>query len=220
MNIYNIILKRIINYDLSYRQKLIALLQQKADGGIHYTNIFNRRYEFFKDNLGEKDTVLDIGCGTGTILKKISRTINKGIGVDISVDNISLCVKDNSEYHNLSFIHENIFNINYDSLVRDNGVTAIILSHILEHIEYPDEFICSLGVQKLLICVPSEENSWADFVKSLGLKYQTDNTHFREYTRDLLIQHLVKGGYEPQYLGFNQEGEIICVAHLMPSVLQ
>jgi len=193
-----------------YHNQIIARLQQRADDGIHYTNIFNYRFEFFKDNLGPNDVVLDLACGTGTILKKVARTIRQGYGVERSDVNFAHCIVDKPG--NVEFFKRDIFDINYQELQQKIDFNVAILSHILEHVEDVPALLRRILAPKILVCVPSRENSYAQLVLSLGLEYRTDDTHYREYTRDLLRQHLEQGGYDIQYMGFNQEGEIICAA--------
>ncbi len=52
--------------------------------GMHPKNVFNYRYEFFLENVEKNDVVIDIACGTGVILKKISGKIKKGYGIDLN----------------------------------------------------------------------------------------------------------------------------------------
>jgi len=210
--LYRSILKAYLKIHMKYHGKTVAFFQQRIDGGIHYTNIFNRRWEFFSENLTSNDVVLDIACGTGKILKEVSRKVKKGIGVEISEKNYSFALQNMNNYKNLEFIKGDIFEIDYSKFVIEKNITVGILSHILEHIQYPSDFLRKLTLKRLLICVPSEENSWADFLKSCGLSYKTDETHFREYTREVLLSHLLEGGYTSVFMGFNQEGEIICMA--------
>jgi hypothetical protein len=69
-----------------------------------------------------------------------------------------------------------------------------------------------VGAKELLICVPSQENWYRQTLKHLGLRYTTDPTHFREYTRAELKEELARAGYDVTTMGFNAEGEIICSA--------
>lgn len=195
-----------------FHGQIVARLQQPLDGGLHYTNKFNRRHEFFGERVVPTDIALDIACGTGTILKKIAHRIGRGYGIERDPGNLALSRADAPI--NIEFIAADIFAFDYGAFVSEKGITVAVLSHILEHIEDVPGFLKTIKVPRLLICVPSEEHAFADLVKSLGIPYLTDHTHFREYTREQLRGHLAAAGYEAISMGFNQEGEIICEAHI------
>lgn len=197
--IYNKIHDKIIfNYGLS-------------EFGLHPKNVFNYRSEFFIDNVNRGDVVIDIACGTGLILKKISPKIKMGYGVDYSYDSIKTCIKKHSE-KNLKYIHDDISKIDYKDFKKKTNYTTAIFSHILEHIENVPELLKKVSAKKILICVPSKENWKAQLLIDLDLPYFTDRTHFREYDRDTLKNELKDAGYKIQFIGFNPEGEIICKA--------
>lgn len=212
MSIYATLLRGYLRLHGRYHSQIIARLQQPLDGGLHYTNKFNRRHEFFGEHLEASDVVLDIACGTGTILKKIAPTIARGYGIERNPTNLALSRAQAPA--NVEFIAGDIFAFDYAAFAREKGVTVAVLSHILEHIEDVAAFLRQVRIPHLLICVPSEEHAFADLVKSIGLPYRTDDTHFREYTRAQLQGHLEAGGYKATSMGFNQEGEIICEAHI------
>lgn len=211
-SIYASLLRTYLRMHGRFHGQIIARLQQRMDSGLHYTNKFNRRWEFFAEHLATSDIVLDIASGTGTILKKISPRITRGIGIERDATNLQMSRADAPQ--NIEFISADIFAVDYAQLRRDEHVTVAILSHILEHIEDVPGFLRRIQIPRLLICVPSEEHAFADFVKSLGLPYRTDDTHFREYTRAQLADHLGTAGYTIVSMGFNGEGEIICEAQL------
>jgi len=113
---------------------------------------------------------------------------------------------------NIEYTVSDIFDINYKSLKKDIKYNTAILSHILEHIKDVPSFLKRLNAEKLLICVPSQENWRTKLLIEMGLPYFSDSTHYREYTRKMLINDLSKAGYKVSYIGFNPEGEIVCKA--------
>jgi SAM-dependent methyltransferase len=179
--------------------------------GVHPKNVFNYRYEFFLENVGPVDVVIDAGCGTGLILNKIASRIKKGYGLDhdprlpeywkafVHGDNVEPVLTDLSTFDFASFRSK-------------TGYNLCIVSHILEHIEDVPSFLKRINADRLLICVPSQENWRAQLLIHLGLPFKTDPTHFREYTRELLRNELERAGYRPVLMGFNAEGEITCRA--------
>jgi hypothetical protein len=212
---YKYLLKKYLYIYEKYHWGIVARLQQRASGGVHFTNIYNHRFHFFNDRLNSSDIVIDIASGTGTILKKISSSIKFGYGVE--VDDVNLWHANQDLPNNIKFIKGDIFNFDYRGFVSSNKINVGILSHILEHIENVPEFLKQLHINRILICVPSEEHAYADLLKSLNLDYRTCTTHFREYSRAILLEHLESAGYSCIYMGFNQEGEIICEATMNAS---
>ena len=116
---------------------------------------------------------------------------------------------------NLEFREGDIFSSTVQEILK-SGVSKVVLSHILEHLPDPVAFLRTLQGKELLICVPSEENWYRQLLKDLGLNHLSDPTHFREYTRALLKDHLAAAGYRAESLAFNSEGEIICRAISAP----
>jgi SAM-dependent methyltransferase len=179
--------------------------------GVHPKNIFNYRWEFFAENVGPEDIVIDAGCGTGLILSKIAGQIKKGYGLD--------CDQRLSEYwkafphgENVEPVLADLYSFDFTGFKRRTGYGVCIVSHVLEHIEDVPAFLKRINADRLLICVPSQENWRTQLLVHLGLPYKTDPTHFREYTRDMLRLELAAAGYRVVSMGFNAEGEITCRA--------
>jgi SAM-dependent methyltransferase len=179
--------------------------------GLHPKNVFNYRSEFFVENVDKGDIVIDIACGTGLILKKLSPFIARGYGIELSKQNLKICGAKHSA-KNIEYIDDDLFRIDYRNLKRELGYNTAIFSHILEHVEDVPALLSTVDAEKLLICVPSQENWYSQLLIHLSLPYFKDSTHYREYTRSMLRKELSLAGYEIEFLGFNQEGEIVCKA--------
>jgi len=206
------LLKGYLDLDHRFRQSIIANHGFKIFGGVHPKNIFNFRHEFFAENVASNDVVLDIACGSGIILKKIASHIARGYGIDRDVHSLSK-TETAGLPDNIRLIPGDIFKTDYFALQKDIGYNVVFLSHILEHIENVPSFLQLISAKKLLICVPSQENWVAALKKSLSLEIRTDGTHFREYTREMLRAELKQANYAVEFVGFNSEGEIICIAN-------
>ena len=200
--------------DHLYRQKFIARHTKNSFEGLHPKNVFNFRYEFFKNNVSPKDIVIDLGCGTGLILYHISEIIEKGIGIDNNDRNLKQCIsKHNKE--NLSYIKADILNYDYNKLKQKYPYNTLVISHVLEHLDNPVDLLQKTSADKLLICVPSEENWLTQLKMHFGLPYLSDSTHRKEYSRKQLSHECQQAGYHILFMGFNAEGEIVCRAEKM-----
>ena len=92
----------------------------------------------FVDRISNGNTVLDVGCGIGTVAIDIALQKPKSyiIGVDINSKNIEIAnkLKNKNSLNNIKFISGDINNqiqINCD---------VVILSNILEHIDKKNYF--------------------------------------------------------------------------------
>ena len=204
------LLKMYLLLDHETRASFIYAASQNLFGGLHPKNVFNYRVEFFEEHVDENEVVIDIACGTGAILNKLSDKIKQGIGFEKFPPNLELC-RINMKA-NLEFIEADIFTFDYENFQKRTGYTCAIFSHILEHIEEPAKLLNKVNAHKVLVCVPSQENWLAQLKIQLYLPYLTDRTHFREYTRKMLMQELEEAGYKVDNIGFNAEGEIVCAA--------
>lgn len=204
MNIYKAILKLYFSTFSRLNDWLIDRLSIRAYNGLHPKNIFNYRAQFFLDKIKKDESVLDIACGSGALIKLLSKNARQLLGIDIHIEN--------KKIDNYEFLSADIFSVDYKALQAKYSFDVVILSHILEHIEYPVEFLKKIEVKKLLICVPSEENWKTTLKKNLNVFYKSDNSHFREYTREKLQSELTSAGFQINAIGFNSEGEITCEA--------
>ncbi len=195
-------------------ERVFHSLAVRYFGGLHPKNIFNYRSEFFINNVQSDDIVVDVACGTGRILNAISPKIKFGVGLDYDSKNIDKSRKFFSK-ENLIFQVADALNFDYSELKKTHKVNKAIFSHILEHIEDVPALLKNVAVNEILICVPSQENWYRQTLKSLGLRYTTDPTHFREYTRSMLQDELTASNYRIVFMGFNSEGEIVCRALLI-----
>jgi len=181
--------------------------------GVHPKNIYHFRSEFFVDQASADDVVLDVACGTGKILAEMAPKIRRGIGLDYDEKNLVIC-RGRSTQGKLEFCSGDILTYDYAGLRARFPYTKAIFSHILEHVEDVPALLRRVAAKELLICVPSQENWYRQTLKNLGLRYFTDVTHFREYTRKMLTDELRASGYKIAEIAFNAEGEIICRALL------
>lgn len=204
-------LRNYLKYHERFHHKIVARLAMKIFDGLPPGNVFNFRSEFFLQNVNKNDVVIDIGCGTGSTLSRISPLIRMGYGIEYSKDMLAICKSKHSS-GNIEYIENDLFKIDYEELKEKIGYTVAIFSHILEHVEDVPALLSRVKADKLLIAVPSQENWYRQLLIHFNLPYFTDGSHYREYTREMLIRELALASYQVDFIGFNQEGDIICKA--------
>ena len=176
----------------SFTYSWAGRLSTKVEGsGLHPKHRIMNYHQFFVDNVGENDTVLDIGCGNGALTYDVAQKAKKVVGIDLNEQNIT-SARNKFPRENIEYIHGNAL-----TDLPNEKFDVIILSNVLEHIDKRVEFLTSL--KKLapifLIRVPMLNRSWIDvYKKELGLEYRLDKTHFIEYTFVGFKEELGKAG--------------------------
>lgn len=191
--------------------KMYVRFCQPLFDGLHPANVFYYRHEFFIENISPEDIVIDIACGTGKLLYETSPYMYKGYGIEINTTNFKLC-NNKHNVDNIEYILGDIFKADYVKLKEITNYTVAFYSHILEHVEDVAHLLNKVNADKILICVPSQENWLTQMLKYFELPYFSCNSHYREYTREMLTNELIASGYSISSLSFNSEGELICCA--------
>ncbi len=183
----------------------------RAIYGVHPKNVFNHRWPFFARHVEKTDVVLDVACGTGSILSRIADRIGRGVGIDVDPgfarEWAAACSAGPLEFRVVDFTA-----VDFAALRTEVPYDVAIFSHILEHVGDVPALLIRVGAPRVLICVPSVESWYEDLRRALGITELRDPTHHREYTRAMLADELERAGYRVTEMGFNGEGEIVCRA--------
>jgi SAM-dependent methyltransferase len=186
------IVKLLLNADnfIYSRLSKYAVMMGK---GIHPKHRLMKYHDFFMDNINPGDTVLDVGCGNGSVAFDMAKKVKNVVGIDIDDNNIRVAKK-NFLLDNVDYICGDI--LNWDSRQKFD---VILLSNVLEHIEKRVELlkkVKNLG-DKLLIRVPMIDRSWVVLYKrEMGIDYRLDKTHYIEYTFDDFQNEIDSAGLE------------------------
>lgn len=88
-----------------------------------------------------KDTILDIGCGTGTQLIELSKKIKKGIGIDISEGMIkkSKAILNEIQCSNVEFYMGDFLNPEREISLSNMKITKIINNYAMHHLSLEDK---------------------------------------------------------------------------------
>ena len=166
-----------------------------AEGGLHPKHRLIRYHDFFVNNIAAGESVLEVGCGNGALLKDIViKSKGRAVGVEISKESILAARSRFKGVGDVEIIHGDIFEYK-DKQKFD----VIVLSNTLEHLERRSVLLKILKEKfqprKFLIRVPMFEREWVvPFKKELGLEWRLDPTHQTEYTQDEFNDELDKGG--------------------------
>ncbi len=201
---------KIFSWINNFSYKTLSFLAVKENNGIHPKHQILNYHQFFIDNIGPDDKVLDIGCGNGACAFDLAKKARKVVGIDISKKNIEAARK--------KFNSKNLEYILGDATSYDfNGkFDAIVLSNVLEHIDKRVEFLEKIKnlAPKILIRVPLITRDWlSTYKKEKGLSYKLDPTHFIEYTEENLGEEINKAGIKIENL-YIKFGEAYCVAKI------
>ncbi len=94
--------------------------------------------ELVKEGSKKSYTILDMGCGDGTMLRKLSKHLSKYgvshsmIGIDLRDDVLRIAKEKSSEYPNISFKKEDILKAD-SSLSCDILINTLTMHHFDEH---------------------------------------------------------------------------------------
>ncbi len=141
---------------------------------------------FLLDFVTEQQSVLDLGCGSGDISNIIAEKAKVVVGIDHS----EAAIKDAREIYqksNLTFIHADAKTYLQET---DKTFNVLVLSHVLEHLDEPEDFLQSFKnyFEYIYVEVPDFDRDVANhYRKDLKMKLiYSDNDHVSEFDRDEL----------------------------------
>ena len=164
------------------------------EGGIHVKHRLMKYHDFFIDRICSTDRVLDIGCGYGAVAYSVATKAGARVtGIDLNAKNIAKA--------SARFRHPNLVFVHGDARTALPGGEwdVVVLSNILEHLEYRPEFLKDLQrrlqPERILIRVPMINRDWrVSLRKELGLFYFSDPTHYTEYTEESFKEEMKLSG--------------------------
>jgi SAM-dependent methyltransferase len=140
----------------------------------------------------EARRILDVGCGTGGMLKLLSEYGNLH-GIDTSPEAIEYS---RARAGDVATLHQGQVP---DALPAGMSFDLITLFDVLEHMPEPVQTLIQLravlAANATLVCtVPAFSFLWS--------QHDDINHHYRRYTRDMLRSELERGGFEVRYSSY------------------
>lgn len=151
-------------------------------------------HRFLLRRIGSGSIVLDLGCNAGDLTMVIATKALEVVGVDHDEEVISRAKKA-SQASNLSFHYTDALAFLRST---EKRFDTLILSHILEHLDEPEEFLRDHKdhFEQIYIELPDFDKTYLNhFRVELGSKLvYTDDDHVREFDRDELRELLERCG--------------------------
>jgi SAM-dependent methyltransferase len=139
-------------------------------------------------------SVIDIGCGGGRLSQMAATCAGRVLGIDYDPVNIAVAKASNTHAH-VEFRLGDVTSV----LPGERFDLAVVVA-ILEHIEDVDGLLRQIHrvAPRLVVEVPDFDQDVFNLVRrDLGCVWYTDADHVREYTRQVLAQHLERNGWKP-----------------------
>lgn len=154
-------------------------------------------------HIDNSSNVLDLGCSGGEISYLISKNAKTVTGLDHNKESIEIAKKKFSR-SNLKFLQGDAFD--YIKCQKPFSYDKLILSHILEHLENPDQFLieCKKHFKMIYIEVPDFEKTYLNIYRERlksKLSY-TDEDHIFEFDRAEIESLFIKTGLTIIYAEF------------------
>jgi ubiquinone/menaquinone biosynthesis C-methylase UbiE len=103
-----------------------------------YKRIQSEKYKYLLGNFERKDTVLDVGCGTGLLVDLLGSKVACIVGVDFSKEMMRIA----SEFLKKRGIKRDLIRADADSLpFRNNAFTRIVSVTLLQNMPDPENTI-------------------------------------------------------------------------------
>lgn len=162
----------------------LSLEQADKVYGFSDESMRRKNLNFLTTKLKPGFKVMDLGCKYGRISQIIAEKTKEVVGVDHDKVAVEIANK-NNKANNVSFHHADAFDYLKSN---DDKFDLIILSHILEHLDDPQELLNKFKgfFDYFYIEVPDIDDSYLNhyrYREKLDLIY-TDHDHIWEFDRD------------------------------------
>lgn len=95
-------------------------------------NVWNHNYAYhnwIEKNIKNNSTVLDVGCGDGTLIWKIRKKCKRVFGIDTDIKTIDIA-ENNNKYDNVQFINDDFLKYNFENIKFDYIIFVASIHHM------------------------------------------------------------------------------------------
>ena len=166
---------------------------QEIIGNYENISVMGATKDFLDEEVSPGVSVVDLGCSTGHWSRYAKSLGAEVFGVDHNESSIEIAKLLDPSIHFEASTIENFF------LKNSRFYDLAILTHILEHLDSPEQLLAILRTRtnKLIVEVPDIESDPLNFARlTLGLPFYTDSDHVREYSSQTLEQLLRSQKYK------------------------
>ncbi|MEZ5010020.1 MAG: class I SAM-dependent methyltransferase [Chitinophagales bacterium] len=155
-----------------------------------------KNLQLLLSKLDSNSKVMDLGCKYGDISKIVAEKVKLIVGIDHDISALEIAKKENKA-DNLKFEYADAFDYLKSN---DENFDVLILSHILEHLEKPEELLANFKEHftHFYIEVPDFDDTYLNHYRykvGSSLIY-TDDDHIWEFDRDDFTAILENSGLE------------------------
>jgi ubiquinone/menaquinone biosynthesis C-methylase UbiE/uncharacterized protein YbaR (Trm112 family) len=129
--------KEVAEANTAYYDAVAELYENEIEQAVHQSDSNQRRMDKIVRDLAEntqKESFLDLGCGTGNVLKFGKRYFNKAIGIDISFNMLRVATQ-----NNLEVVQGDILFLPFKSSLFDVVSVFSVLHHIYDYTQVFDQ---------------------------------------------------------------------------------
>jgi hypothetical protein len=189
-------LEDLFNFQYSIERLINIKCTEYYNGKHPKHHLWTGHYQFIIDNVNEGDKVFDVGTGASlSYTQELAKKCSKIDCCDIRDE----LVKKAEEQNAFKNVHYRVLDITKE--LPQEKYDVVIMSHILEHLENPEDVLKrakSISL-KIIVRLPRYDDHWMYLVKKdLGLFYYKDGDHKKEYTLKEAIELVESSGWKIQ----------------------
>lgn len=150
---------------------------------------------YILDRVRPGDRVLDVGCSNSAYAQDMAAIARQVTCIDIKPEAVEACRAQNTQPN----VRYEVCDVTTE--LPDGEFDVAVCSHVLEHLDDPVAVLRTLAasVPRLVVKVPLDDSTWQKVVKrDIGMFWMATDDHRREYTKEMLTEQLVEGGWRVQ----------------------
>ena len=163
-------------------------------------------------------TVIELGCGNGDLLLKLSHKIKHGLGIDISASLIQYAIEKSKKegQNNLKFICAEA-TINSESAQTYNYAVASLLLHVMPQHQAVKLLKHMMEIaDMLIICEFSKPENWKQrFLLWLDQRFSGHYHHFKAFQNNNYMAGLLQTLSQTEYVCYDTFDPVIKIYTLM-----